>query len=146
MNAMSAIAAYKDVSLDIDVVDADPHKLAAMLYDGALVAIRQAKNEMQQGNTEAKGRAISKAIAIIGDGLQKGLDIKAGGEIAQNLFALYSYMVKRLVAANATNNAAILDEITRLLSELQEAWNAIRPQVAPTAPAGERRLSGQVRA
>ena len=146
MNAMSAIAAYKDVGLDTDIMEADPHKLVAMLYDGALLAISRARSEMQYKDIAAKGEAISKAIAIIGEGLQAGLDIKAGGEIAQNLSALYGYMVKRLVVANANNDLAVLDEITRLLSELQEAWNAIRPQVTPTAPAGERRLSGQVRA
>jgi flagellar protein FliS len=146
MNAMSAIAAYKDVGLDTDIMGADPHKLVAMLYDGALLAISRAKSEIQYQDIEAKGEAISKAIAIIGDGLQVGLDINAGGDIAQNLFALYGYMVRRLVTANATNDVAILDEITRLLSELQEAWATIRPQVVPTAPAGERRLGGQVRA
>jgi len=146
MNAMSAIAAYKDVGLDTDIMGADPHKLVAMLYDGALLAIGRAKSGIQYKDIEAKGEAISKAIAIIGEGLQAGLDINAGGEIARNLSALYGYMVKCLVTANATNDVAILDEITRLLSELQEAWNAIRPQVVPTAPAGERRLSGQVRA
>jgi flagellar protein FliS len=61
--------------------------------------------------------------------------MKAGGEIAQNLFNLYSYMTKRLVEANVNNDAAILDEITRLLTELQDAWSTIRPQVVQPAAA-----------
>jgi flagellar protein FliS len=133
MNAISAIAAYQDVSLETDVMNADPHKLVAMLYDGALLTIGRAKSEMQQGNIEAKGQAISKAIAIIGEGLQAGLDLNAGGEIARNLASLYGYMIRRLIAANAVNDAVILDEVSRLLGELQEAWNAIRSQAVPAA-------------
>lgn len=135
MNAPIGVNAYKDVGLETSVMGADSHKLVAMLYQGALLAISAAKYEMQHRRMEAKGKAISKAIAIIGEGLQASLDLKAGGEIAQNLFGLYGYMVKRLVEANLNNDAALLDEITRLLTELQDAWNAIRPRVVQPAAA-----------
>jgi flagellar protein FliS len=115
-------------------MSADSHKLVAMLYQGALLAISTAKYEMQHRHLEAKGAAISKAIAIIGEGLQASLDMKAGGEIARNLFGLYGYMIKRLTEANINNDILLLDEVTRLLSELQDAWNSIRSQVA-AAPA-----------
>jgi flagellar protein FliS len=129
MNAFAAANAYKDVGLETSVMSADSHKLVAMLFQGALLAISGAKYEMHNRHMEAKGKAISKAIAIIGEGLQASLDMKAGDKIAQNLFSLYSYMTKRLVEANMNNDTAILDEVTRLLAELQDAWNSIRPQV-----------------
>ncbi len=135
MNTSVGAKAYKDVGLETSVMGADPHKLVAMLFQGALLAISEAKYEMQNRHTEAKGKAISKAIAIIGEGLQASLDRKAGGELAQNLFDLYGYMIKRLVNANLNNDATILDEITRLLAELQDAWNTIRPQVVQPAAA-----------
>lgn len=135
MNTSVGINAYKNVGLETSVMSADPHKLITMLFQGALLAISAAKYEMQNRRMEAKGKAISKAIAIIGEGLQASLDMKAGGDIAQNLFGLYSYMVKRLVEANLNNDAAILDEVTRLLAELQDAWNTIRPQVVQPAAA-----------
>ncbi len=135
MNTSVGIKAYKDVGLETSVMGADPHKLIAMLFQGALLAISEAKYEMQNRHMEAKGKAIGKAIAIIGEGLQASLDLKAGGEIAQNLFGLYGYMVKRLTAANINNDPAMLDEVTRLLAELQDAWNTIRPQVVQPAAA-----------
>lgn len=133
MNTPVGINAYKDVGLETSVMSADPHKLVAMLFQGALLAISEAKYEMRHQRTDAKGKAISKAIRIIGEGLQASLDLKAGGEIAQNLFNLYGYMTKRLVEANLNNDPAILDEITRLLTELQDAWSTIRPQVVQPA-------------
>lgn len=135
MNSPTGINAYKNVGLETSVMGADPHKLVAMLFQGALLAISEAKYEMQNRRMEAKGKAISKAIAIIGEGLQASLDLKAGGELAQNLFGLYGYMVKRLTDANINNDPAQLDEVTRLLAELQDAWNTIRPQVVQPAAA-----------
>lgn len=135
MNTSVGINAYKDVGLETSVMGADPHKLVAMLFQGALLATSEAKYEMQNRHLEAKGKAISKAITIIGEGLQASLDMKTGGEIAQNLFSLYSYMNKRLVEANLNNDTAMLDEVTHLLAELQDAWNTIRPQVVQPAAA-----------
>lgn len=128
MNMTRAINAYKDMSVETSVMDADPHKLVSMLFEGALLAIAKAKYQMLDKQTAAKGASISKAIAIIGEGLNASLDQSVGGELAQNLSALYGYMVTRLVEANLKNDTAILDEVARLLAELKDAWESIRPQ------------------
>jgi flagellar protein FliS len=127
MNTAAAIKAYTNVGIDSMVMSADPHKLISMLYDGALLAIAKARKGMIDKDIRAKGAAISHAIAIIGEGLHASLDIKVGGELAENLASLYDYMVKRLVAANANNDEAALDEVRNLLVGLQDAWNRIRP-------------------
>lgn len=133
MNTSAAISAYNDAGLRTTVMTADPHKLIAMLYEGALLAIGRAREEMRTQQTEAKGHSISKAIAIIGEGLNASLDRKAGGKLADDLSALYTYMVKRLVEANLKNDVEALDEVSRLLSELKGAWDTIRPQVVGAA-------------
>lgn len=135
MKTAFGINAYNKVSLETSVLDADPHKLISMLFEGALVAISKAKNEINLQQTEAKGKSISHAIAIIGEGLNASLDKNVGGELAQNLSALYDYMVRRLVAANLQNDTTALDEVTRLLTELQSAWNSIREEVLQSASA-----------
>ena len=137
MNATVAIQAYAKVGLESGVAGADSHKLILMLYQGALLAIALAKKQMQQKKVAAKGASISKAIMIIDDGLQSCLDKKEGGEVAQNLAALYDYMKQRLLLANLKNDASILDEVSSLLSELNRAWEAIRPgaRTTPSTPA-----------
>jgi len=127
MNASIAISSYNQVGLESGVTSADPHKLISMLFQGALLAIANAKSGILRKDIPAKGKSISHAIAIIGEGLHASLDKNVGGELAQNLSALYDYMVTRLVAANLKNDIATLDEITRLLTELKEAWESIRP-------------------
>ncbi|HLP98546.1 MAG TPA: flagellar export chaperone FliS [Sideroxyarcus sp.] len=134
MNATTATKAYAKVGMESGVLAADPHKLIQMLYQGALLAIANAKNGMLRKDIPAKGAAISKAILIIGEGLQASLDKNVGGQLALNLDALYGYMCTRLLAANLNNDMAALDEVARLLNELKDAWDSIRPTV--TAAAG----------
>jgi flagellar protein FliS len=133
----NGVNAYANVGIETGVAAASPHKLIVMLYDGACVAIRSALMHMQNGDIPAKGTAISKAMSIIENGLRASLDVKAGGEIAANLDALYEYMGKRLLQANLENDAAKLDEVLRLLSDLRTSWNAIgEPKPSqPEAPA-----------
>jgi flagellar protein FliS len=134
MNAISAINAYKKIGVESKVNGADPHQLISMLFHGALDRVANAKNEMERKDIAAKGTSISKAIAIIGEGLHASLDQKAGGELADNLSSLYGYMVKRLIEANLKNDTAILDEVTTLLTGLAAAWDGIRPNYLQSLP------------
>jgi flagellar protein FliS len=128
------VNAYAKVGLETSIGSASPHKLIVMLYDGALVAVLSAQTHMKAGDIPAKGAAISKAIAIIDNGLRAALDREAGGEIAAGLDALYEYMSARLLQANLHNDPAMLAEVHKLLADLREAWNAIAPAPA-SAPA-----------
>lgn len=133
MNATTASKAYAKIGVESGVISADPHKLIAMLYQGALLAIANAKNGIMRKDIPAKGAAISKAIAIIDEGLNASLDKNVGGPLAQNLSSLYEYMCTRLIVANLKNDMAALDEVARLLADLKEAWKNIRPSAAVAA-------------
>ncbi|MBI1771690.1 MAG: flagellar export chaperone FliS [Burkholderiales bacterium] len=119
--------AYAKVGIETGVVAASPHKLIVMLFDGAIVAISNAQQHLGAGDVASKGQAISKAIAIIENGLRASLDKKAGGEIAVSLDSLYEYMTARLLQANLENNDLMLTEVQNLLRDLKTSWEAIAP-------------------
>jgi len=129
----NAANAYVKVSIETGVFDADPHKLIVLLYEGALKAINDATHQMKSGLIAEKGHSISHAIAIVEGGLRTSLNKEVGGELAQNLDALYGYIVNQLFLANARNDLKKLDECKKLLGELREAWNQIAPVKAVTA-------------
>jgi flagellar protein FliS len=130
----SGANAYAKVGVETGVLAASPHKLIVMLFEGAMVAVSTAARQMEAGDIAGKGKSISKAIAIIENGLRASLDRKAGGEIAANLDALYEYMGNRLVLANRDNQVAMLEEVNRLLGDLKSGWEAIgAPAAAPVA-------------
>jgi flagellar secretion chaperone FliS len=147
MNTTKALKAYTNTEVESSVESADSHKLILMLFQGALLAITNAKNQILRKEIAKKGASISKAIAIIESGLHASLDKSVGGELLQNLSSLYEYMCMRLIAANLKNDVAILDEVTRLLIELKNAWESIRQPAAeqtlaqPPMPAAKAKLT-----
>ncbi len=137
------VSAYQRVGVETGVEAADPHKLILMLFEGARLALAEARLHMQRNETAAKGGAISKAIMIIDHGLKASLDVEAGGEMAEKLYALYDYMTNRLLIASLRNELKALEEVGRLLGELHGAWEAIGKQkVAGTAAAPGPRQPG----
>lgn len=120
--------AYAKVGIETGVISASPHKLIVMLFDGAIVSISNAIQQMSNGDIAAKGHSISKAIAIIENGLRASLDKKTGGEIALSLDNLYEYMNNRLIFANIHNQTDTLMEVQTLLRDLKSSWEAIAPE------------------
>ena len=60
----------------------------------------------------------------------------AGGELAEQLNALYEYMGRRLLEANLHNKPEYIEEVAGLLNKLSEAWEAIGTSPQPDG-AGE---------
>ncbi|ELI7924532.1 flagellar export chaperone FliS [Yersinia enterocolitica] len=127
----SGSQAYAQVGLESGVMSASPHQLIVMLFDGAQSALVRARILMNQGDIPAKGAALSKAINIINNGLSAGLDMEKGGELAENLSALYDYMSRRLLHANLHNDEQAITEVLALLENIADAWRQIGPNYQP---------------
>lgn len=126
-------SAYARVGVETGVMSASPHRLIAMLYQGARQAVALARMHMQQSNVPARGEAIGKAIRIVESCLQQSLNRDVGGELAARLDSLYSYICRRLLEANLQGSEELLIEVDRLLATLEEAWTGIGPEVARMA-------------
>jgi flagellar protein FliS len=124
----SHASAYSNVLVETGVQGADPHQLVSMLLDGALTAIAGAISALQRGDIPAKCKAVSKAVAIVEEGLRGALDMQAGGQLAVTLHDLYSCVLLRLTRANLQNDAALLRECSQLLAPVRDAWTAIKPE------------------
>ena len=128
MTKDAAVNHYAQVGVETGLTDASPHSLILMLLEGAIISTNIAKMQIENNNIPEKCAAISKALAIIDEGLRASLDKKAGEEIAENLDSLYEYMGNRLITANIHNQTEPLDEVARLLTEIKEAWEEIKPK------------------
>jgi len=120
-------AAYAQVGVESSVNSADPHRLILLLFEGAATAMSLARLYMDQGDIAQRGSNISKAIDIIANGLKASLDLEAGGKLAERLYALYEYIVQRLLWANMKTDRAALEEAMYLLGEIHSAWAEIAP-------------------
>ena len=116
---------YQRVGVESQVAQADPHRMVAMLFDGFMEAVAQARGALRAQQRDHKATACSRAMAILEDGLRAGLDLRAGGSLARDLDELYSYIAMRLTLANLRDDEAALDECQRLVLPLQQAWASI---------------------
>lgn len=127
MYTKSGIQAYAQVGVESAVLSASPHQLVVLLFDGALSAMKKAAILIEQGDIPGKGQALSKAINIISNGLQSGLNHEVGGDLTTNLDSLYDYMTRRLLQANLHNDIDAINEVVELLNNIAEAWKEIGP-------------------
>ncbi|MBL8346804.1 MAG: flagellar export chaperone FliS [Rubrivivax sp.] len=125
---------YQQVRVESKVDGASPHELVAMLFEGFMEAVAQARGAMREKQAEIKGMAIGRAVRIVEEGLRAGLDRRAGGTLARDLDELYSYLAMRLTLANLRNDEAALEECQRLMRPLHEAWLAIAEEAETLVP------------
>ena len=124
-------ARYRAVNAQGLVSEASPAKLVQIAFDNVLAhlavaqgCMRRIENNLPLADVIAKGNAISKAVLLIGH-LNERLDLERGGEIAANLRILYSYMLERLTAANANNDADLVVEVAGLVREIKSGWDRV---------------------
>ena len=115
---------------------AGPGELVVMLYKGATRFLASAIEALEAKDLQTANNKFLLAQAIITE-LLETLDMKQGGELAQNLGRIYEYMNFRLVDANLRKDAEPAREVDRLLRDLLPAWEQAARQ---TAAAPIRRL------
>jgi flagellar secretion chaperone FliS len=126
-----ALNAYRNIGVETSVATMDQHQIVALLYEGFLQAVNEARGALARRDILTKCNAINRALRILTEGLGTALDRQDGGELARNLSALYDYCMYRLAEANAKNDDAMLQEIYGLIEPIALSWKSIRGQVTP---------------
>ena len=126
-----AIEGYGDGNLTSQALVANKVELIQMLFDGLIESLVTARGHIEHGSIEDKNKSLTRAGRIV-IGLQGALDLDKGGELAQNLYELYSYVTRRLIHVNARNDLEVLQEIQNLMNEIRQAWRDV-PNLLPAA-------------
>ena len=114
-----------------EVLTASPEKLIVITFDHVLVNLRRARLAIEAGSIERRVQALSKAREGIME-LLASVDVERGGEVARNLLALYSFVIRELFEIGRTNDVAKLDGVVTVVGNLREAFATIaaEPKVA----------------
>jgi len=112
--------AYKKASVNT----LDQTKLIIMLYDGAIKNASFAVEHMKSGQIEKVHDCLIKTKNIVTE-LMATLNMDRGGDIANNLQSLYSYMFSQLIEANMNKKTEPVVIVIDLLKELRAAWTQI---------------------
>lgn len=131
MYGQSQAAQYRAVRSHGLVADASPTRLVQIMFEQILAHLATARGAMGRitdnrpvNEVVAKGNAVAKTLGLIGQ-LNGTLNIEDGGQVAQNLRALYEYMMNRLTLANATNDQSVVAEVAALISMIKSGWDQI---------------------
>src|ERR1700685_2295961 len=131
MYSQRGAAQYRAVRSHGLVTDASPARLVQIMFEHILSDLATAqgcmdriKNNMPLGEIVAKGKSLGKAIRLINQ-LNATLDMDRGKQIAENLRALYVYMLERLTQANVANDAGIVAEVASLVRKVKSGWDQI---------------------
>ena len=117
MNKLRQLQAYKRHQ----VTTTDSATALLLLYQGTIDSLNRAQASMAANDMADKGREILRANDIINQFLVS-LDYEAGGELINNLEALYLYMLEQILIANVKNDPAPLAVVVSLLSTLKTGW------------------------
>jgi len=110
-------------------------QLIVMLYDEAVKQLTKACEMLQANQTQKRdpgkieqvSKAVMKTEEIITE-LMVSLDFEQGGDIAKNLFSLYTWFNRELLEANISQNANRMLTVRDMLTELRDTWNTISNQ------------------
>ena len=127
---MSTFSNYQNAYKKASVNTLDQNKLIIMLYDGAIKNANFAVQHMKSGEIEKVHDSLIKTKNIVTE-LLATLNMDQGGEIAQNLKSLYSFMFSQLIEANMEKKSEPVLNVIDLLKELRGAWIQIREKRKP---------------
>lgn len=93
-----------------NITTASPEKLMVMLFDGAIQFLQKAKVAIEEKNMNERSTNISLARNIIRE-LMRTIDLENGNSVSKSLFVLYNKMAAKLIKANVSRNAVLIDEV-----------------------------------
>lgn len=112
------------------VLSASPARLLTMLYDRLLLDLARAEEAQQTANWQVASENLLHAQSIITEllGTLK-TDVWEGGE---NLHAIYTYSLSKLLNANIDRDPKLTRECIDLLEPIRAAWHEAAAQLPVT--------------
>src|SRR5215470_759722 len=109
-SALAQYGAYRQTQIQ----SASPVELIVLLYRGAIRFTKQGVEAVRRQDVPAAHNAFVRAQDIVTE-LSNTLDFERGGEISQQLDALYAFVLKLLLEANVRKSAEPAEHAARLL-------------------------------
>jgi flagellar secretion chaperone FliS len=106
--------------------------LLIALYDTLAGDLRRAAAAERNNEIAKRCKEVNHALLVIGY-LENWLARGSGGELADQLAALYASMRLKLIEAQAKRSAPLLEEQMALVLQVREGWQAIELKAAQTA-------------
>ncbi len=101
-----------------NITTATPEKLMIMLFDGAIQFLQKAKTAIEDKNYNERATNIESARKIIRE-LMRTIDLENGNDVSKRLFRFYNKMAMKLIKANVSKKAELIDEVMEDLTNIR---------------------------
>ncbi len=98
-------------------------KLVLMLYEGIIRFARRAEEALVEDDLEKANHNLVRTQDIIAE-LLVNVNREVG-EIGENLYSLYDYMLRTLIQANIKKDRSKIKEVLELAQELRDTWREV---------------------
>lgn len=132
---------WQNTYIENMVKTASPAKLIELLYMKAIDVLKEAEELINDKKYVEANEKIKRAQDIVVE-LNLSLDVERGGQIAQNLRALYNYLFQRLIEGNVKKDVAALKEVRGFLEDLLETWREVMKRAGNTAEVSSKKKQG----
>lgn len=105
----------------VDLESAPKTQIVERLFERCVRDIAAARAAIEAQDIRGKAVALDHALQIVVE-LKASLDVTAAPELCANLAALYDFVTERLIAANTALALPPLDQATRIMTELGDAF------------------------
>lgn len=99
-----------------------------LLYDEAIISLKQAAVALSSGGEDKKIECLSAALMAVLE-LRDGLNHQQDPALSRNLEDLYAFCIHRIYAANNENDRQQIDSVIQVLDMLRGAWRELRADV-----------------
>ncbi len=123
---MKSAVAYASNAAETGVASAEAGQLIVLVYERIFDHLKVAKKALEDGGYGVE--SFTKAHDLIQQGLLACLDYKDGGEVAQNLSAIYEWSLREILSARLSKSPQKVQIVIDTLTPLYEAWVALAPK------------------
>ena len=121
-------------------------KVVKVAYNLLLRSLKNAENEIREGNKEKAGNYLIIAQDIVYE-LNLALDIDRNPETGERIRRIYDYLFRCLLHANLKKDIQRVEEARGLSKELAEVWNIVLKNEGSSAednPHSSKKINGMV--
>ena len=100
---------------------ASPIGLVIALYDTLWGDLRRAAAAIRENDIEKRCKELKHAALVLGQ-LEDWIDLKRGGDLAQNLTHFYAYLRAKMMEASIAKSATMLEAQMELILHVRTSW------------------------
>jgi flagellar protein FliS len=106
---------------EMQVIGSDPRQLVVLLCQALVRYLIRTEDAIKREDWETKADSVNRAQQILSE-LICSLDEEVGGELAEQLRALYAHLQRQLVDVDLQDDLDRLDYVMEIATKLANAW------------------------